>query len=163
MLPIRLSAILSEALMDPTGPVVRQALKTLPPTTLETLASEALSTAKGTWEELIVDRVAAFAAGQPGGGQPAVAAYFTTVEDPSSVTWIPFIAALSPTEDIPDLRHTATTVTVVPVNESASVKQEFGDAELVRALDALALLDPPGSEDILRIHLPSRTVTRLTH
>lgn len=81
--------------------------------------------------------------------------------DGMHVGWSPFVAALSSTEDDPDLRHTRT-VMAVPVGEAALAEEVFADPELADALNPLAALDPPGHEDVLRIHLPTRQdVTRV--
>ncbi|MGV4890794.1 hypothetical protein ACSR0Z_30260 (plasmid) [Streptomyces viridosporus] len=95
-----------------------------------------------------------------------MAAYFTTTErrtaDSTQVGWSPFVAALASTEEIPDLRHTSTTATAVPIGEAARAEEVFADPELATALNRLAALDPPGHEDVLRVHLPTRQVTRVT-
>jgi hypothetical protein len=156
---------LAELLDAPTKPLVRDALRRLAPRTLDTLIIEAISATEEAWRQVVVDRVAAFAAEQPGDNPPAVAAYFAPIERPTEslgVGWSPFIAALTSSEDIPDLRHTTTTVTLVPVGEAAMAEEMFADPELAAALNRLAALDPPGHEDVLRVHLPTRQVTRLT-
>ncbi|MGW5657193.1 hypothetical protein [Streptomyces humi] len=166
MLRMQLSVLLAGLLSEPANPDVREALYSMTPSALEALASEALTVTEEKWRKVVVEQVRAFAAEQPGDGRPVVAAYFTATEQRDEegpfITWSPFIAALSPTEEVPDLRHTATTATLVPVNEAAEVKEHFADPELVQALDALAALDPPAHEDILRVHLPTRTVSRAT-
>ncbi|MGW5136797.1 hypothetical protein [Streptomyces sp. NPDC004135] len=149
----------------PTKSLVRDALRRLAPRTLDALIIETLSATEEAWQQVVVDRVAAFAAEQTGDNPPAVAAYFTTIERTTEglgVGWSPFIAALTSSEDIPDLRHTTTTVTAVPVGEAAMAEEIFADPELATALNRLAVLDPPGHEDILRVHLPTQQVTRLT-
>ncbi|MFF8848139.1 hypothetical protein ACF08N_36585 [Streptomyces sp. NPDC015127] len=114
----------------------------------------------------MVDRVSAFMAEQPGDGRAVVAAYFTTTErraaDGMSVGWSPFIAALASAEDIPDLKPTRTTAIAVPVAEAALAEEVFADRELSDALNRLAALDAPGHGDVLRVHLPTRRVTRDT-
>ncbi|GAA2917527.1 hypothetical protein ACFQZ0_00060 [Streptomyces erythrogriseus] len=77
------------------------------------------------------------------------------------VGWSPFVAALASTEDVPDLRHTRTTAVAVPVGEAALAEEVFADPELTDALNRLAALVPPGHEDVLCIHLPTRQVTRV--
>jgi hypothetical protein len=116
---------------------------------------------------VVVSRVKAFAAGQPGDGHPTmVAAYFTTTErraaDGMHLGWSPFVAALSDSEGAPDLRPTRTTATAVPVGEAALAEEVFADPELVAALNRLTVLDPPDHGDVLRVHLPTRTVTRIS-
>ncbi|MGW4102018.1 hypothetical protein [Streptomyces sp. NPDC004976] len=41
-------------------------------------------------------------------------------------------------------------------------EEVFADPELAAALNRLAAIDPPRHEDVLRVHLPTRQVTRLT-
>ncbi|CAL9670658.1 hypothetical protein SUDANB15_07377 (plasmid) [Streptomyces sp. enrichment culture] len=161
MNPIKLAGLLAA----PTESPVRDALRHLAPRALDALTIEALSATEEAWRRVTVDRVAAFAAGQPG-DRPVVAAYFTTVERRTAegmhVGWSPFIAALTSTEDIPDLRHTRTTATAVPIGEAEMAEEVFADPELAAALNRLAAIDPPRHEDILRVHLPTRQVARLT-
>ncbi|MET7693846.1 hypothetical protein ABZT06_38775 [Streptomyces sp. NPDC005483] len=156
---------LAALLAEPTTPLMRTALRSLPPKTLETLASAADQAAEQGWRQIVVDRVRAFAAEQPGDGPQAVAAYFTTTEQRTgsgmSVSWSPFIAALAPTEEMPDLRHTETRARMVPVGEAARAEEDFADPELAEALQRLAALDPPAHADALRVHLPTSRVTRL--
>ncbi|MFR0367679.1 hypothetical protein [Streptomyces sp. MCC20] len=120
---------LAALLAEPTTPLVRAALRGLPPKTLETLATVADQAAEQGWRQVVVDRVRIFAAEQPGGGPQAVTAYFTTTEQRAgsgmSVGWSPFIAALAPTEEMPDLRHTETTARMVPVGEAARAEEDF--------------------------------------
>ncbi|MEU7688841.1 hypothetical protein AB0B67_46965, partial [Streptomyces spectabilis] len=64
-----------------------------------------------------------------------------------------------------DLRATHTTVCDVPADdgeEAEAAVEQFGDRALAEALSWLAILDPPGQDDILRVHLPTRRVTRLS-
>lgn len=161
MKPLELAALLAA----PTEPPVRDALRRLPPKALDALIIEALGATEEGWRQVVVDRVRAFAAEQPGDGPPVLAAYFTTTErrtaDGMHIGWSPFVAALASTEDVPDLRHTSTTAIAMPVGEAA-LEEVFADPELAGALNRLAVLDPPGHEDILRIHLPTRQVTRVT-
>ncbi|MER6405865.1 hypothetical protein ABT269_20475 [Streptomyces viridosporus] len=161
MKPLELAGLLAA----PTQPPVRDALRRLAPKSLDALIIEALSATEEAWRQVVVDRVAAFADGQPG-GRPVVAAYFTTTERRTAegmhVGWSPFVAALASTEDIPDLRHTRTTATAVPIGEAAMTEEVFADPELAAALNRLAAIDPPRHEDVLRVHLPTRQVTRLT-
>jgi hypothetical protein len=161
MNPIELAGLLAA----PTEPPVRDALRRLAPRALDALTIEALSATEEAWRRVAVDRVAAFAAGQPG-DRPVVAAYFTTTERRTAegmhVGWNPFVAALASTEDIPDLRHTSTTATAVPIGEAEAAEEVFADPELAAALNRLAAIDPPRHEDVLRVHLPTRQVTRLT-
>ncbi|MFD7444077.1 hypothetical protein [Streptomyces sp. NPDC059909] len=156
---------LAELLAAPTEPPVRDALRRLAPRALDALIIEALSATEEGWRQVVVDRVAEFAAEQPGDGRPVVAAYFTTTErraaDGPRVGWSPCVAALASTEYVPDLRHTRTTAMAVPVGEAALAEAVFADPELADALNRLAALDPPGHEDVLRIHLPTRQVTRV--
>ncbi|MEU9191320.1 hypothetical protein AB0D14_43955 [Streptomyces sp. NPDC048484] len=156
---------LAALLAEPTTPLVRAALRGLPPKTLETLASVADQTAEQGWRQVVTDRVRAFADEQPGDGPQAVAAYFTTTEYPTGsgmpVGWSPFIAALTPTEEMPDLRHTETTARMVPVGEAAEAEEDFADPKLAEALHRLAALDPPRHDDVLRVHLPTSRVTRV--
>ncbi|MDX2916248.1 hypothetical protein [Streptomyces griseiscabiei] len=157
---------LAGMLAEPGTPMVRAALRTLPPRTLDTLASLAHGAAGLGWRQVVVDRVRAFAAEQQGDGQQAVAAYFTTMESRAgagvSVGWSPFIAALAPTDEVPDLRHTETTARMVPVGEAARAEEDFADPKLSEALHRLAALDPPAHADVLRVHLPTSRVTRMT-
>ncbi|MGW7645634.1 hypothetical protein [Streptomyces bobili] len=108
---------LAALLAEPTTPLVRAGLRGLPPKTLESLATIADQAAEQGWRQIVVDRVRAFAAKQPGDGPQAVTAYFTTTEQRTgsgmSVGWSPFIAALAPTGEMPDLRHTKTTALMV--------------------------------------------------
>ncbi|MGW4102017.1 hypothetical protein [Streptomyces sp. NPDC004976] len=60
----------------------RRAPRRLAPGALDALIIEALSATEEAWRWVVVDRVAAFAAGQPG-DRPVVAAYFTTTERPT--------------------------------------------------------------------------------
>lgn len=156
---------LAELLAAPTEPPVRDALRRLTPRPLDALIIEALSVTEEGWRQVVVDRVLEFVAEQPGNGRPVVAAYFTTTErrtaDGMHVGWSPFVAALASTGDVPDLRHTRTTAMAVPVGEAALAQEVFADPELADALNRLAALDPPGHEDVLRIHLPTRQVTRV--
>ncbi|GHA51276.1 MULTISPECIES: hypothetical protein [Streptomyces] len=156
---------LAQLLAAPTDPPVRDALRRLAPRSLDALIIEALSATEEAWRQVAVDRVLEFVAEQPGDGRPVVAAYFTTTErrtaDGMHVGWSPFVAALASTEDVPDLRHTRTTAVAVPVGEAALAEEVFADPELTDALNRLAALDPPGHEDVLRIHLPTRQVTRV--
>ncbi|WNZ06151.1 hypothetical protein [Streptomyces sp. 11x1] len=156
---------LAALLAEPTTPLMRAALRDLPPKTLETLATVADHAAERGWRQVVADRARAFADEQPGDGPQAVAAYFTTTEQRTgsgmSVGWSPFIAALAPTEEMPDLRHTETTARMVPVGEAARAEEDFADPKLSEALHRLAALDPPSHEDVLRVHLPSSRVTRM--
>ncbi|WP_435218759.1 hypothetical protein [Streptomyces sp. bgisy034] len=155
---------LAALLADPTTPLMRAALRELPPKALETLASAAKQATEQGWRQVIADRTRAFATAQPDGGPQAVTAYFTTTEDSgsgASVSWSPFIAALSPTEDMPDLRHTETTARMVPFGEAAQAEEDFADPQLAEALQRLAALDPPAHADVLRVHLPTSRVTRV--
>lgn len=159
-------AKLAELLAAPTKHPVRGALRELGPRELDALVIEALAATEEAWRQVVVSRVKAFAAGQPGDGRPAVAAYFTTTErratDGMHLGWSPFVAALALTEAVPDLRPARTTVTAVPVGEAALAEEVFADPELAAALNRLAALDPPGHGDILRVHLPAREVTRIS-
>ncbi|MFE6098292.1 hypothetical protein ACFQ7M_41060 [Streptomyces massasporeus] len=65
---------------EPTTPLVRAALRSIAPKTLETLATVADKAAEQGWRQVVADRARAFADGQPGDGPQAVAAYFTTTE-----------------------------------------------------------------------------------
>ncbi|MDG9709770.1 hypothetical protein [Streptomyces sp. DH10] len=156
---------LAALLAEPTTPQMRAALRGLPPKTLETLATVADQAAERGWQQVVVDRTRAFVAEQPGDGPQAVAAYFTTTEQPTgsgmSVGWSPFIAALAPTEEMPDLRHTETRARMVPVGEAARAEEDFADPRLAEALHRLAALDPPSHEEVLRVHLPTGRVTRV--
>lgn len=162
MNPIELAGLLAA----PTESPVRDALRRLAPRALDALTIEALSATEEAWRQVAVDRVAAFAAGQPDGGRPVVAAYFTTTERRTAegmhVGWSPFVAALTSTEDIPDLRHASTTATAIPIGEAEMTEEVLADPELAAALNRLAAIDPPRHEDVLRVHLPTRQVTRLT-
>jgi hypothetical protein len=155
---------LAALLAEPTTPLMRAALRTLPPKTLETLATVADQAAEQAWRQVVADRVRAFADEQPGDGPQAVTAYFTTTEQRTgtgmSVSWSPFIAALAPTEEMPDLRHTETTAIMMPVGEAARTEEDSADPKLTEALHPLAALDPPAHDDVLRIHLP---IPRVTH
>ncbi|MEW2000824.1 hypothetical protein ACFWFH_34175 [Streptomyces coelicoflavus] len=157
---------LAELLTAPTEHPVREALRELAPRELDALVIEALAATEEAWRQVLVSRVKAFAAGQPGDGRPAVAAYFTTTErraaDGMRLGWSPFVTAFAATEAIPDLRPTRTTVTAVPVGEAALAEEIFADQELAAALNRLAALDPPDHGDILRVHLPTREVTRIS-
>ncbi|MFZ4246624.1 hypothetical protein ACOZDF_15090 [Streptomyces griseoincarnatus] len=152
---------LAQMLAAPTDSPVRDTLRRLAPRSLDALIIEALSATEEAWRQVAVDRVLEFVAEQPGDGRPVVAAYFTTTErrtaDGMHVGWSSFVAALASTEDVPDLRHTRTTA----VGEAALAEEVFADPELTDALNRLAALDPPGHEDVLRIHLPTRQVTRV--
>jgi hypothetical protein len=155
---------LAASLAAPTAATVRDALRSLTPAALDALAVEVVEATEEAWRQVVVSRVAAFAAAQPRGGRAPVAAYFTTIErmstDGMSIEWNPFMAALTTNEDIPDLRNTRTTVRVVRPPETA-LAQEIADPELVTALDRLALLDPPNHEDVLRVHLPTQRAYRI--
>ncbi|GJF26548.1 hypothetical protein [Streptomyces sp. HO565] len=158
---------LAELLTAPTEHPVREALRELAPRELDALVIEALAATEEAWRQVLVSRILAFAAGQPGEGHPpAVAAYFTTTErgaaDGMRLGWSPFVAALADTEAVPDLRPTRTTVTAVPVGEATLAEEVFADPELAAALNRLAALDPPDHGDILRVHLPTRAVTRIS-
>ncbi|MFI2415192.1 hypothetical protein [Streptomyces sp. NPDC018947] len=157
---------LAELLTAPAEHPVREALRELAPRELDALVIEALAATEEAWRQVVVSRVKAFAAGQPGSGRPAVAAYFTATERRAAegmhLGWSPFVAALSGTEAVPDLRPARTTVTAVPVGEAALAEEIFADPELAAALNRLAALDPPGHGDILRVHLPTRAVTRIS-
>ncbi|MFC8372764.1 hypothetical protein ACFUIT_33205 [Streptomyces sp. NPDC057239] len=161
MNPIELAGLLA----TPTESPMRDALRRLAPRTLDALTIEALSATEEAWRRVVVDRVAAFAAGQPG-DRPVVAAHFTTAKRRTAegmhVGWSPFVAVLASTEEVPDLRHTSTTATAVPIGEAAMAEEVFADPELAAALNRLAAIDPPRHEDVLRVHLPTRQVTRLT-
>ncbi|MET8291508.1 hypothetical protein ABZV80_41000 [Streptomyces sp. NPDC005132] len=158
---------LSGLLATPTTSTVREALRHMPPHALDALVIEAATAAEKAWQRVVVDRVAAFTAGQSGDGPRPVAAYFTptesTTQDGTHPGWSPFIAALASTEDIPDLTHTRTTATVVPIGEAALSEEIFADPHLREALNRLAAIDPPSHTDVLRVHLPTRQVSRLSH
>ncbi|GGV52358.1 hypothetical protein GCM10010245_82380 [Streptomyces spectabilis] len=160
-------AELAVALAAPTSPLVGRALALLTPTAAQCLANEASGAALAGWQTIVADRVQAFAAEQPEGREAVVAAYFTPTELNAhhGLTWYPFIAALTSSEEIPDLRATHTTVCDVPADdgeEAEAAVEQFGDRALAEALSWLAILDPPGQDDILRVHLPTRRVTRLS-
>ncbi|MFM9707900.1 hypothetical protein [Streptomyces galilaeus] len=156
---------LAALLAEPTTPLVRAGLRGLPPKPLESLATIADQAAEQGWRQIVVDRVRAFAAKQPGDGPQAVTAYFTTTEQRTgsgmSVGWSPFIAALAPTGEMPDLRHTETTALMVPVGEAAKAEEDFADPKLSEALHRLAAHDPPTHADVLCVHLPASRVTRV--
>ncbi|MEH0433914.1 hypothetical protein QBB34_47995 [Streptomyces stelliscabiei] len=156
---------LAALLAEPTTPLMRAALRGLPPKTLDTLATVADQAAEQGWRQVVADRVRAFVDEQPGDGPQAVTAYFTTTEQRTgsgvSVGWSPFIAALAPTEEMPDLRHTETTAIMVPVDEAVRAEEDFADPKLSEALIRLAALDPPEHADVLRVHLPTSRVTRV--
>ncbi|MET8411714.1 hypothetical protein ABZV34_27075 [Streptomyces sp. NPDC005195] len=157
---------LSGLLATPTAPTVREALRHMPPHALDELIIEALAAAEKAWQRVVVDRVAAFLAGQSVDGPRIVAAYFTPTERTTQAGthpgWSPFVAALASTEDIPDLTHARTTAVAVPMREAALSEEIFADPHLRNALNRLAALDPPSHTDVLRVHLPTRQVTRLT-
>ncbi|MEU9370421.1 hypothetical protein AB0D71_38295 [Streptomyces avermitilis] len=155
---------LASALATPTAPLVREALTHLTLNSLEALTIQALTATEEKLRQVVVDRVIAFAAQQSEDGPPPVGAYFTPTERRAAeaVTWNPFIAALASTEEMPDLRHTCTRVVRVPVREAELTDKVFADQELASALNRLAAIDPPGHEDVLRVHLPTRQVTRVT-
>ncbi|MBA9050839.1 hypothetical protein [Streptomyces murinus] len=157
---------LAALLAAPTTPLMGAALRGLPPKTLDTLATVVDQAAEQGWRQVVADRVRVFADEQPGDGPQAVAAYFTTTEQRTgsgmSVGWSPFIAALTSTEDVPDLRHTETTARPVPVGEAAEAEEDFADPKLSEALHRLAAFDPPAHADVLRVHLPTSRVTRMT-
>ncbi|MFD4588311.1 hypothetical protein [Streptomyces sp. NPDC058434] len=156
---------LAALLSAPTASPVRDALRRLPPKALDALIIEALEASEAAWRQVVVDRARAFADEQPGDDPPAVAAYFTTTEhraaDGPQLRWSPLIAALTSTEDVPNLRRTRTTVRAVPAGEAALAVEIFADPELTGALNRLAALDPPTHGDVLRVHLPTRRVQRL--
>ncbi|WP_406834805.1 hypothetical protein ACICHK_00085 [Streptomyces sp. AHU1] len=160
MKPPELAALLSE----PTSPLLREAIRSLPLDSLEALVIESLAATENALRQVVVDRVTAFVAEQEGDGPAPVAAYFTPTERRAAggVTWSPFIAALASTEEMPDLRHTSTRVVSVPVGEAELADALFADPELAKALARLAAIDEPGHQDVLRVHLPTRQVTRLT-
>ncbi|MER6691118.1 hypothetical protein [Streptomyces minutiscleroticus] len=155
---------LAAALADPAQPLVHDALRRLPPPTLHDLSQEIARAAAQGWQDLVVDRVEAFLAEQPEDAAPVMAAYFTPTERRAAdqLAWSPFIAALSPTEDIADLRATRTTVRAAAVGEAEKAVEQLADEQLTEALDWLAALDPPGYTDVLRVHLPTRTVARVS-
>ncbi|MDQ1051767.1 hypothetical protein [Streptomyces sp. V4I2] len=155
---------LASALATPTAPLVREALTRLTLKSLESLTIESLTATEEKLREVVVDRVAAFAAQQSEDAPAPVAAYFTPTERRAAqgVTWNPFIAALTTTEETPDLRHTHTRAVRVPVREAELTDTLFADRELASALNRLAAIDPPELEDVLRVHLPTRQVTRVT-
>ncbi|MFE4848576.1 hypothetical protein, partial [Streptomyces sp. NPDC056689] len=143
---------LAALLAEPTTPLMRAALRSLPPKSLESLASVADEAAEQGWRQVVIDKVRAFAAEQPGDGPQTVAAYFTTAEQGPgsalSVSWSPFIAALASTEEMPDLGHTETTARMVSVGEAARTEEGFADPVLAEALHRFAALDPPAHEDV---------------
>ncbi|WP_331763490.1 hypothetical protein [Streptomyces anthocyanicus] len=158
---------LAELLTAPTEHPVREALRELAPRELDALVIEALAATEEAWRQVVVSLVKGFAAGQPGDGRPTVvAAYFTTTEqhaaDGMYVGWSPFVAALAKTEAVPDLRPTRTTATAMPVGEAALAEEVFADPELTAALNRLAALDPPSHGGVLRVHLATRAVTRIS-
>lgn len=161
MKPEELAALLAE----PTAPLMRAALRTLAPKSLETLAAVADHAAEQGWRQVVADRVQAFADEQPDDGPRAVAAYFTTTEQRTdsgtAVGWSPFIAALAPTKEMPDLRRPEATACMVPVGEAARAEEDFSDPKLSEALHRLAALDPPTHADVLRVHLATSRVTRV--
>ncbi|MFD5814677.1 hypothetical protein [Streptomyces sp. NPDC127038] len=160
MTPPELAALLSQ----PTSPLLREAIRSLPLDSLEALVIESLTATENALQHVVVDRVAAFVAEQEGDAPTPVAAYFTPTERRAAegLTWSPFIAALASTEEVPDLRHASTRVVSVPVGESELTDALFADPELSKALTRLAAIDEPGHQDVLRVHLPTRQVTRLT-
>ncbi|GGJ68007.1 hypothetical protein GCM10010121_093350 [Streptomyces brasiliensis] len=93
---------LAELLAAPTEPPVRDALRRLTPRALDSLIIEALSVTEEGWQQVVVERVSAFVAEQPGDGRLVRAVYFTTAErraaDGPHVGWSPFVAALASTE-----------------------------------------------------------------
>ncbi|GGY05162.1 hypothetical protein GCM10010358_68190 [Streptomyces minutiscleroticus] len=50
----------------------------------------------------------------------------------------------------------------VAVDEAEKTVEQFADDQLAAALDRGAALDPPDHNDVLRVHLPTRTVTLLS-
>ncbi|MGW4951471.1 hypothetical protein [Streptomyces parvulus] len=156
---------LAAHLADPTTPLMRAALREMPPKVLETLATVADQAAERAWRRVVVDRVRVLAEAQSDEGPPVVAAYFTArgqrPDSGLSVGWDPFVAALVPSEEMPDLRHTETTARAVPVGEAVRAEEDFADPKLTEALRRLAALDPPEHADILRVHLPTSRVTRI--
>ncbi|MFE7077116.1 hypothetical protein ACFU96_44230 [Streptomyces sp. NPDC057620] len=154
-----LAAVLSTS----TSPLVREALSRLSLVSLEALTVEALTATEERLRQAVVDRVIALAAQSGKDGAAPVAAYFTATERESAqgCTWSPFIAALTSTEEAPDLRHTRTTAVAVPAG-SARAPQRLADPALTFLLTRLAAVDPPGHEDVLRVHLLTRQVTRMT-
>ncbi|MCX4581117.1 hypothetical protein OHB41_50095 [Streptomyces sp. NBC_01571] len=159
MTPVELAALLSK----PTSPLLREAIRSLPLDQVEALVIEGLAAAEDALRQIVVDRVAAFVAEQEGDGPAPMTAYFTPTERRATegLTWSPFVAALASTEEIPDLRHTSTQVVCVPVEEAELADAMFADPQLSRALTRLASMDEPGHEDVLRVHLPTREVTRV--
>ncbi|MFI6340751.1 hypothetical protein [Streptomyces sp. NPDC050535] len=155
---------LAAALATPTAPLVREALTHLPLKSLEALTIEVLTVTEEKLRQAVVDRVIAFVTAEDEGAAAPVAAYFTPTERRAAggLTWSPFIAALASTEDMPDLRHTRTSAVPVPAREAELTDTVFADQELAAALNRLAAVDPPGHEDVLRVHLPTRQVTRMT-
>ncbi|MFI6340754.1 hypothetical protein [Streptomyces sp. NPDC050535] len=157
---------LSGLLATPTTSTVRDALHHMPPHALDELIIEVLAATRSGWERVVVDRVSTFTAGRSDEGRAPVAAYFTPTEfrtaEGTHLGWSPFVAALASTEDIPDLSHTHTTAVFVPEEEAALAEEILADPHLSEALNRLAALDPPAHGDLLRVHLPSRQVTRLT-
>ncbi|MFE4703055.1 hypothetical protein ACFRIC_38865 [Streptomyces sp. NPDC056738] len=155
MTPPELAALLSQ----PTSPLLREAIRSLPLDSLKALVIESLTATENALQHVVVDRVAAFVAEHEGDAPAPVAAYFTPTERRAaeSLTWSPFIAALASTEEMPELRHASTRVVSVPVGESELTDALFADPELSKTL-----ADEPGHQDVLRVHLPTRQVTRLT-
>ncbi|MFE5894976.1 hypothetical protein ACFQ6E_39515 [Streptomyces sp. NPDC056462] len=94
-----------------------------------------------------------------------MAAYLTTTEQRTgsgmSMGRSPYIAALAPSEEMPDLRHTETTARRVPAGEAARAEEDFADPRLTEALQRLAAPDPPAHADVLRAPLPTSRVTRV--
>ncbi|MFJ5779324.1 hypothetical protein [Streptomyces sp. NPDC093094] len=157
---------LARLLSAPTRPPVRDALSSLAPASLEALVIEAVTAAEHAWQQVVVERVEAYAARQAG-ERPVRAAYFTTTErrisGDVSVGWNLTVAALADTDDVPDLRPARTTVTPVTAGGAGRREQEAAaDPVPAAALTRLAVLDPPAHGDILRIHAPTRRVTRIT-
>ncbi|MBQ0953859.1 hypothetical protein [Streptomyces sp. RK76] len=50
----------------------------------------------------------------------------------------------------------------MPVGEAELAEEVFADPELAAALNRLTVLDPPDYGDVLRVHLPTRMVTRIS-
>ncbi|MFF1517089.1 hypothetical protein [Streptomyces sp. NPDC058305] len=151
------------ALAVPTAPQVREALARLSLPSLESLTIEALNATEGKLRDLVVDRVVAFVAQEGADGPAPVAAYFRATERRAmeGMTWSPSVAALAATEEVPDLRYTRTQAIVVPVGEAELAENVFSDHELASALNRLAAIDPPDHGDVLRVHLPTRQISRV--
>ncbi|WP_331748920.1 hypothetical protein [Streptomyces chartreusis] len=137
---------LADILADPAAPIVTEALRLLSATARQALSQAIQRADRQAREGRVVERVRTLLASRMAPGGPVLCAYFTTALG-DRVTWGPDFTVAPADEDPPNLRYSQTTATPVPAGHT----EPEGDLALMEALNALAAIEEPADDEVLRV------------